>query len=32
MLRSLIHLHLSFMQGNKYGSVCFLLRADIEFD
>ena len=30
MLRSLIHLDLSFMQGDKYGSVYVLLHADIQ--
>jgi hypothetical protein len=32
MLRSLIHLDLSFVQGNKYGSICILLHADIQLD
>jgi hypothetical protein len=27
MLRSLIHLDLSFVQGDKYGSICTLLHA-----
>ena len=31
MLRSLIHLELSFVQGGKYGSVFVLLYADIQF-
>ena len=31
MLRSLIHLDLSFVQGDKYGSICILLHADIQF-
>ena len=30
ILRSLIHLDLSFVQGDKYGSVCILLHADIQ--
>jgi hypothetical protein len=29
MLRSLIYLDLTFIQGNKYGSICILLHADI---
>jgi hypothetical protein len=32
MLRSLIHLELSLVQGNKYGSVCILLNAGIQLD
>ena len=32
MLRSLIHLDFSFVQGNKYGSICILLHADIQVD
>ena len=32
MLRSLIHLNLSFVQGDKYGSICILLHADIQVD
>ena len=32
MLRSLIHLDLSFVQGDKYGSICILLHADIQLD
>ena len=31
MLRCLIFLELSFVQGSKYGSVCILLHADIQF-
>jgi hypothetical protein len=30
MLRSLIHLDLSFIQGDKYGSIWILLHADIQ--
>ena len=29
MLRSLIHLHLSFVHGEKYGSIFILLQVDI---
>jgi hypothetical protein len=29
-LRSLIHLDLSFVWGDKYGSTCILLHADIQ--
>ena len=32
MLRSLIHLDQSFVQGNKYGSNCILLHADCQLD
>jgi hypothetical protein len=32
MLRSLIHLDLSFVQGDKYGSMCILLHEDIQLD
>ena len=32
MLRSLVHLYLSFVQGDKYGSICILLHADIQLD
>ena len=32
MLRSLIHLDFSFVQGDIYGSSCILLRADIQLD
>ena len=32
MLRSLIHLDLSFVHGDKYGSVLILPQADIQFD
>jgi hypothetical protein len=32
MLRSLFHLDLSFVQGHKYGFICILLHADIQFD
>jgi hypothetical protein len=32
MLRSLIHLDLSFMQGNSYGSIFILQLADIKLD
>jgi hypothetical protein len=32
MLRSLIHLDLSFVQGERYGSICILLNADIQLD
>jgi hypothetical protein len=31
-LRSLIHLDLSYVQGDKYGSVCIILHADIQLD
>ena len=30
--RYLIHLDLSFVQGDKYGSICILLHADILLD
>jgi hypothetical protein len=32
MLRSLTHLDLSFVQGDKYGTICILLHADIQLD
>ena len=32
MLRTLIQLELSFVQGDKYGSICSLLLVDIQFD
>jgi hypothetical protein len=32
MLRSLIHLDLSSVQGDKYGSICILLHAGIQSD
>ena len=32
ILRSLIHLELSFVQGDKYGSVYILLHVDIQLD
>ena len=32
MLKSLIHLDLSFVQGDKYGSICILLHADFQSD
>jgi len=32
MLRSLIHLDLSFVQGDKYKSICILLHVDIKLD
>ena len=32
MLRSLIHLELSFVQGDKYGSISILLHAYIRYD
>lgn len=32
MLRSLIHLYLSFMQCDKYGSICIIPYADIQLD
>ena len=31
MLRSLIYLDLSFVQGDKYGSICVLLNAEIQW-
>ena len=31
-LRSLIHLDLNFVQGDRYGSICILLHADIQLD
>ena len=30
ILRSLIHLDLGFVQGNRYESICFFLQADIQ--
>jgi hypothetical protein len=32
MLRSLIHLNLRFVQGDKYGSICILLYTGIQLD
>jgi hypothetical protein len=32
MLRSVIHLDLSFVQGDKYKSICISLHVDIQFD
>jgi hypothetical protein len=32
ILRSLLHLDLSIMQGVKYGSICFFLPDDIQLD
>jgi hypothetical protein len=32
MGRSLIHLKLNFMQGDKYGFICILLQAVIQLD
>jgi hypothetical protein len=32
MLRSLIHLDLSFVQGYRYASICIFLHADIQLD
>jgi hypothetical protein len=32
MLRSLIHLDLSFVQGDKYGSIFILLHTDYQLD
>ena len=32
MLRCLINLELSFVQGDKYGSICILLHVSIPFD
>jgi hypothetical protein len=32
ILRSFIHWHLSFVLGDKYGSICILLDADIQLD
>jgi hypothetical protein len=32
MLMSLIHLDLSFLQGDKYESICILLHKDIQLD
>jgi hypothetical protein len=31
-LMSLIHLDLSFVQGDKYGTICILLHAAIHLD
>ena len=30
IMRSLIHLNLNFVQGDRYGSICILLHADIQ--
>jgi hypothetical protein len=32
MLRSLIHFDLSFVQGDRYISICILLHADIQLE
>jgi hypothetical protein len=32
MLKSLIHLDLSLVQGDTYGFICILLHADIQLD
>ena len=32
MLRSLVHLDLSFVQDDKYGCICILLHTDILVD
>ena len=32
MLRSLIHLDLSFVQGDKYGFICILLHTDLQLN
>jgi hypothetical protein len=32
MLRVLNHLELSFVQGDRYGSILILIRAAIQFD
>lgn len=32
MLRSLIHLDFGFVQGDRYGSICILLHADIQLN
>ena len=32
MWRSLIHLNLSFVQGNKNGSICILLHAELQLN
>jgi hypothetical protein len=32
MLRSLIHLDLSLIESDRYGSICIILHADIKFD
>jgi hypothetical protein len=31
-LMSLIHLYLSFVKGNRYGSICILLQAETQLD
>jgi hypothetical protein len=32
MLKSLIHLSLSFVQGNRCGSICILLHGDVQLE
>jgi hypothetical protein len=32
MVRSLVHSDLSFVEGDKYGSICILLHANHQFD
>jgi hypothetical protein len=32
MLKFLVHPDLSFVQGDKYGSICILPHADIQLD
>jgi hypothetical protein len=32
MLRSLIHLEMSFVRGDEYETICILLHADIQLD
>ena len=32
ILRSLIHMDLTFVPGNRYGSICILLHVDIQLD
>ena len=32
VLRSLTHLDLNILQGNKYGSICIPIHVDIQFD
>jgi hypothetical protein len=32
MLTSLIHLHLSFVLGDEYGSICIILQVDIQLE
>ena len=32
MLRSLIHLYLNVIQGDRYGTICILLHTDIQLD